>query len=126
MRRDSFCRDGRVCKGRRPSTEVDHVIPLYEGGHPTDPANLIGVCHECHRAKSTEETRDRASAGYEPAPLASTGTLAAASEAWIARKNERLGRCRTLFERGDDDVTIAAATGISAAAVSRLRRLWAA
>jgi 5-methylcytosine-specific restriction endonuclease McrA len=32
--RDPFCADGRVCEGKAPSMEVDHVIPLDLGGAP--------------------------------------------------------------------------------------------
>jgi hypothetical protein len=32
--RDPFCMDGRVCEGKAPSMEVDHVIPLDLGGAP--------------------------------------------------------------------------------------------
>lgn len=37
------------------ATEVDHVIPLNEGGASTELANLQGLCHGCHVAKTREE-----------------------------------------------------------------------
>ena len=33
--RDPFCADGRTCRGMKPSMEVDHVVPLDQGGDPT-------------------------------------------------------------------------------------------
>ena len=39
------------------STEVDHIVPLFEGGDPWRWENLQGVCHECHSQKSSEERR---------------------------------------------------------------------
>lgn len=40
---------------RVPAEEVDHKIPLREGGHPTALSNLQGLCHECHLVKTKEE-----------------------------------------------------------------------
>jgi len=34
------------------SEEVDHIIALSGGGHPTDRANLQAVCHSCHVLKT--------------------------------------------------------------------------
>lgn len=39
--------------------EVDHIIPLAEGG-PDRESNLQGLCIPCHEIKSAEETRARA------------------------------------------------------------------
>lgn len=40
----------RICD-RRPSVEVDHIIPVSKGG--TDERdNLQGVCTECHEDKT--------------------------------------------------------------------------
>lgn len=38
--------------------EVDHVVPLWEGGAEDD-ANCEGLCVECHRAKSAAEAARR-------------------------------------------------------------------
>jgi 5-methylcytosine-specific restriction endonuclease McrA len=57
--RDPFCMDGRVCEGKAPSMEVDHVIPLDLGGAPYDMDNLRGTCTDCHQAKTAEENRQR-------------------------------------------------------------------
>lgn len=41
-----------ICTGR--ATEVDHIIPVTQGG--TDhPSNLQAACRECHLAKSSDE-----------------------------------------------------------------------
>jgi len=37
-------------------TEIDHIIPLWEGGNE-DISNLQVLCYECHKAKSAEEHR---------------------------------------------------------------------
>ena len=30
------------------SLQLHHIVPLSEGGHPTDPENLITLCKFCH------------------------------------------------------------------------------
>ena len=55
IREEPFCKDGSVCGGTAPSTEVDHIIPLFEGGHPTARENLRGICGPCHNKKTREE-----------------------------------------------------------------------
>ena len=37
--------------------EVDHIVPLKDGGHPTDRSNLRGLCHFCHLEKTRIEQR---------------------------------------------------------------------
>ena len=32
--------------------EVDHIVPLSLGGHPTDRSNLQPLCHSCHVKKT--------------------------------------------------------------------------
>jgi 5-methylcytosine-specific restriction endonuclease McrA len=34
--------------GERLATEVDHIVPLEEGGAPYDRENLRGLCSPCH------------------------------------------------------------------------------
>jgi len=36
------------------SAEVDHIVPLSRGGHPTDPANLQAMHRRCNLAKGAE------------------------------------------------------------------------
>lgn len=54
--REQVLRDQPICAycGERPSTEVDHVIPLGEGG-TSDRLNLRGACKPCHSRKTSEE-----------------------------------------------------------------------
>lgn len=52
----------RVCRKKDVLTEaveVDHIIPLSEGGQLLDPANLQSLCRPCHQKKSAEEDRQR-------------------------------------------------------------------
>ena len=47
------------------ATELDHIIPLWEGGHESE-ANRQGLCEDCHKAKTAEEAKRRASLGLPP------------------------------------------------------------
>ncbi len=40
----------RICE-RKPSLEVDHIVPICKGGTDTRD-NLQGVCLECHEDKT--------------------------------------------------------------------------
>lgn len=47
-------RDGNRCRrcgatGATARLEVHHIVPIAKGGHPTDPNNLVTLCHECHK-----------------------------------------------------------------------------
>jgi 5-methylcytosine-specific restriction enzyme A len=42
--------------GKPGATEVDHVVPLAEGG-PDDETNLAPIHDHCHRAKTQAEAR---------------------------------------------------------------------
>ena len=51
-------RDGWRCKacsrlGGR--LEVDHIVPVSQGGAELDPLNLRTLCRECHLKKSAKE-----------------------------------------------------------------------
>lgn len=50
LRRDPMCRACHV----RPSTEVDHIV----AGDDHRQANLQGLCHQCHRAKTSREATE--------------------------------------------------------------------
>ncbi|MFJ3507811.1 HNH endonuclease [Streptomyces luteogriseus] len=41
------------------ATQVDHVVPLSEGGSKWDPANWQSLCGDCHDVKSAEDRRRR-------------------------------------------------------------------
>jgi 5-methylcytosine-specific restriction protein A len=51
LRREPFCvlcyEQGRLIE----AAEVDHVVPLSQGGRVDDPANLQSLCHDCHVEK---------------------------------------------------------------------------
>jgi len=61
VRRRVLYRDGWRCRqcGRAGKLEVDHRIPLEDGGAPYDPQNLQSLCRGCHTAKTVEENRAR-------------------------------------------------------------------
>lgn len=47
---------GCLSKGLvRPATEVDHIIPLSEGGARLDPQNTQSLCSRCHLNKTARE-----------------------------------------------------------------------
>ena len=50
-------RDGFACQkcNRRSGLEVDHRLPISQGGHPWDPANLQVLCRGHHITKTREE-----------------------------------------------------------------------
>lgn len=48
-------RMGRVAE----ATELDHIIPLIDGGKD-DASNMQGLCHDCHERKTSGEARIRA------------------------------------------------------------------
>lgn len=60
--RDRFFAADPLCAGCRRQgrvrrwDELDHIVPLREGG-TNDDSNLQGLCFECHAAKSAEEQR---------------------------------------------------------------------
>lgn len=50
LHRDQLC---ALCQSE-PSTEVDHIQPVFLGGLPT-PSNAQGVCSACHKIKTARE-----------------------------------------------------------------------
>lgn len=38
-----------------PATDVDHILPVKNGGEPFDRANLQPLCHSCHSRKTATE-----------------------------------------------------------------------
>lgn len=42
-----------------PATEVDHIVPIAEGGAELELANLRSVCGPCHATVTAEQTRRR-------------------------------------------------------------------
>lgn len=63
MRFDVLERDGFVCRycGRKApdvELEVDHIIPVCEGG-PTVLDNLVTACKDCNRGKAGRELKTK-------------------------------------------------------------------
>jgi 5-methylcytosine-specific restriction protein A len=59
LHEEPFCEGKRLRDGRRcwmPATDVDHVIPLSQGGDDS-PENLQSMCHSCHSRKTQREQR---------------------------------------------------------------------
>lgn len=46
--------------GRRRLWDVDHVVPIWEGGHPYDLRNLRTLCPWCHARETSEGAARRA------------------------------------------------------------------
>lgn len=46
--------------------EVDHILPLSEGGSKWDKANVQSLCTPCHEIKSAEDRRRRTRVGGSP------------------------------------------------------------
>lgn len=51
-----------ICGRVTGSLEVDHIVPLWQGGADAD-GNLQCLCAECHAAKTTGEAAVRAGVG---------------------------------------------------------------
>ena len=44
----------RIC-GRPGRMEIDHLVPLEQGGDPWEPSNLAATCRTCHIRKTAAE-----------------------------------------------------------------------
>lgn len=56
VRRQILERDGYLCKIEAPgclgkATEVDHVVPVDDGGLLFEPSNLRACCHPCNMSR---------------------------------------------------------------------------
>jgi len=57
MRRDKGLCQPCLSGGRvTPATDVDHVIPKFEGGTDKD-SNLQAICNPCHKLKTQAESQ---------------------------------------------------------------------
>lgn len=54
LKRDPCCMLCRLKGIIRESVQVDHKVPLHDGGSNGDD-NLQGICLECHRIKTASE-----------------------------------------------------------------------
>jgi len=51
---DPFC---VVCN--ESADQVDHIVPIFDGGERLDPANLQSLCISCHSRKTTIDKNAR-------------------------------------------------------------------
>jgi len=56
LARHPVCEIRIRCSGD-PATEVDHIVPLVDGGDRLDQANLQATCRACHRSKTASDQR---------------------------------------------------------------------
>lgn len=59
MAEEPLCRTCLKNNRTTPSAEVDHIVPLAEGGSDTR-SNKQGLCKPCHEAKSAAERAEAA------------------------------------------------------------------
>lgn len=59
LRERPWCEEPERC--HEAATDVDHIIPIEDGGDPWDEANLRPLCHPHHSRKTA--TVDRARRG---------------------------------------------------------------
>lgn len=69
LREQVLKRDGHLCQSCRSkgelvlANEVDHIVPLAEGGTDSE-ANLQAICRSCHDAKTKAEAARGAARRY--------------------------------------------------------------
>ena len=62
----AYLKDNPVCEHHRmqgyvrAASEVDHIIPIAEGGEAFESINLQALCKSCHSRKTLEEMREPA------------------------------------------------------------------
>ena len=56
------CQECKSTGRLRPAHEVDHIVPVWEGGGEGD-ANLQAINRECHKAKTAAEAARRQGRG---------------------------------------------------------------
>lgn len=57
LREEPVCRHCLAIERTSLSTDVDHIIPMSEGGDAWDRVNLQGLCRECHSRKTVAELK---------------------------------------------------------------------
>ncbi len=81
---------------RRSLWELDHIVPLIEGGsHEAD--NLQTLCVPCHRAKTASEARQRAARRADESLAAAVEGAADDLEELLQRADEANARVETLL-----------------------------
>lgn len=71
--RDEEC----VRCGSSDEYEIDHIVPVSNGGHPFDPENMQRLCVPCHEEKGLDEAdfRENGSGGVRLFPGNSASQL---------------------------------------------------
>lgn len=59
LSREPLCCDCLERGEKVPATEVDHVLPLADGGRPYAFENLAARCKPCHSRKTANEVNAR-------------------------------------------------------------------
>lgn len=121
--RDRVLREQPVCAEEdcvQPSTDVDHIVAVQDGGSAYDRSNVQGLCHEHHSAKTARELRERGAYGREQfvkirkPPEPEVPGFTKRVRAWVEA-------ARPLVLAGASDAEIAEALGVSPNVVPRLR-----
>lgn len=59
MLRRAVLHDQPLCACGEIATDVDHIVPIEDGGGKWDRSNLRGMCLACHARKTNREVRER-------------------------------------------------------------------
>lgn len=59
-----FLRRNPICVGypppcSEPASQVDHIVPIHDGGGDLDPDNCQPLCQHCHSRKTADDVRRR-------------------------------------------------------------------
>ncbi len=55
LAREPLCRKCKVLGRVTPGRDVDHIVPIAQGGDRTADTNLQTLCSPCHRGKTAQE-----------------------------------------------------------------------
>jgi 5-methylcytosine-specific restriction enzyme A len=66
LQQEPLCRTCQTQGKWTLAEEVDHVVPLCEGGSRLDLSNLTPTCADCHRRKTHDDKRRRAEGAGVP------------------------------------------------------------
>ena len=54
---EPWCRPCALQGVLTPATEVDHIVPISQGGARLDPGNLQAICTQCHAEKTRADQK---------------------------------------------------------------------
>jgi 5-methylcytosine-specific restriction protein A len=110
----------RGFKPRKSLWELDHVVPLIDGGGHSDD-NLQTLCTPCHTQKTAQEARERADRSRDRAAESqgSTSPEAASCES-AAAKTVRSATRKRRSKRNDDLETLISAADATNSRVSNI------